>query len=214
MSVPTCSGPYPQPPPRRRRRSSRRGSCSGPTGCASADESSTGPTTACRSRASWSWPAAPRRPRASARRAARPPLAGTSSDAAVPTGIGVPHVAMFSLSVPGTPSIADQRLAVGPARLAGARGSQRGFGIVGIQRLQLAARNARCARSPRASPRPATPRAAGTAPPAPRRQADADQPCSGIASLPGHRGHVVDEDRRVRPQPFQTLLADRRSAPH
>ena len=35
---------------------SRRGSCSGPTGCASAGESSTGPTTACRSRASWSWP--------------------------------------------------------------------------------------------------------------------------------------------------------------
>jgi hypothetical protein len=33
--------------------------------------------------------------------------AGVSNDAAVPTGIGVPRVAMFSFKVPGTPSSGD-----------------------------------------------------------------------------------------------------------
>ena len=43
------------PPPRRRRPRSRRGSSSGPTGCGSADGSSTARTTACRNPASSSW---------------------------------------------------------------------------------------------------------------------------------------------------------------
>ena len=43
------------PPPRPRRRSSRRDSRRGSRDCASADGTSCGPTTACRSRAWWSW---------------------------------------------------------------------------------------------------------------------------------------------------------------
>ena len=69
----------------------------GPRGCAPAGGSWTGPTTACRSRAWWSWPAARRRARAGARPAGHRRPRAPASVAAVPSGIGSPRVAMLSL---------------------------------------------------------------------------------------------------------------------
>ena len=60
--------------------------CSGPRGCAPAHGSSTGPTTACRSRASSSCRGSPRPPRASAPPAARRAPPARASLAAVPSG--------------------------------------------------------------------------------------------------------------------------------
>ena len=109
----------------------------GPRDCASADGSSTAPTTACRSRAWWSCRGSRRRPRARRAAGGASAGAGVSSVAAVPSGTGTPLVAILSLMVIGTPSSAPcgspcrQRASDRLAR------RQRAFRVEPVGRLQM-----------------------------------------------------------------------------
>ena len=182
---------------------------SGPTGCAPAGGSSTAPTTACRSRASSSCRRSPRRPRAGAPPAARRPAAGTSVVAALPSGIGTPRVAMFSLIVTGTPSSADAARRRASALGCRAPCRQRARRHRARRWRAAAARSARCApaRACTTSTGDAS-RARYSPASSPARRARAVQPLPPT-SLPRHRRHVVGGDRRAGPQALQALLRHR-----
>ena len=130
---------------RRRRRCCRRGPATGPRDCASADGSSTGPTTACRSRASSSCRGSPRRPRAAAPPAARRVRRGTSSVGGGAERHRHARVAMFSLIITGTPSSAPcgaplRQRACDASACASAR-----VGVERVGRVQLRLPARRCA---------------------------------------------------------------------
>ena len=192
------------PPPRRRRRWSRPASCAGPTGCAPACGSSTGPRTACRSRAWWSWPATT--PPASRTRAAGGASAARGRQL---DGGGAQRrrvAARGDVFLDGDRHAVErpQRLAAQPARLAGARLLQRalraaaGRAPAGACSQRSMWPSTDCARPP-----PARTRAGGSA----AISSAADSSCSACRAArharrsgPGQRRQVVDEDRHVLPQ--------------
>ena len=200
-------------PPRPRPPTSRRDCGRASRDCGRAGESSTGPRTACRSRAWSSWRTGSRRPPSGARRAARRPRPASCRSPRCRPASDRRGCAILSLTVAGTPSSGPIGSPLHPARFRGARLSERalrreqpGRGDMRLERLDARDhRGHRLARRQLARPIGVEKLE--------RRQSEGLHRVSAPAlrprSLPRHRRQVVGEDRRVLPQALELRVGDR-----